>query len=258
MKKLFILLVLFSSVLFANIGTVMALKGQAQVQRASGNVDVASGMELLEGDTIVTQSKSRVQVMLKDETVVTVGSKSTFSFDEYSFDGENSKVSMKSSRGFFRSVTGRIGKLAPQRFKVKTASATIGIRGTDFWGITGGESEKVTCNKGAITIEYDGKTIEVGAGRYAIYGPKGIKEGKADSGSAGSGDDAKEGDEEDSEDEESDESSSDTPNPLDEFGSVDVPTEDIADVTQQTLINALEVLEAFGITVNTQDRPVEY
>ncbi len=176
MKKL-LLLVFVASGLLADIGTIMAVKGDAKVLRERGEVQAVGGLALLKGDNIITQERSRVQVMLKDETVVTIGAKSKFSFDEYIFDGANSKVAMSSSRGFFRSVTGRIGKLAPQRFKVKTASATIGIRGTDFWGVTGGEKEKFTCNRGKIIVSFDGGQRVVVAGRFLEIGPKGAKEG---------------------------------------------------------------------------------
>lgn len=263
-KKLLILLLLLSSALFANIGTVMALKGEASVERLSGDVDVKAGMKLLEGDTIVTQAKSRVQVMLKDETVVTIGSKSTFSFEEFSLDGANSKLVMRSSRGFFRSVTGKIGKLAPERFKVRTASATIGIRGTDFWGITGGESEKIICNKGAIFIEYDGKVIEVKAGGYVIYGPKGIKEGKTGSGEDGDSYDAKEDEDEEKEDDEEkgDNDKSDSPKiddipEEDDISEVDIPTEDIADIVQ-IIEEIVDITEPFTIDIGGEDRPVQY
>ena len=289
MKKLFILLFITTS-LFASIGTIMAAKGKAIVERGSSQkVYAIAGLKLLEGDTIVTQAKSRVQVMLLDETVITVGAKSSFSFEEYAFNGKNSKVTMTASRGFFRSVTGRIGKLAPQRFKVKTASATIGIRGTDFWGITGGETERVTCNKGAIVIEYDGKTIEVGAGSYASYGPKGVKQGKTNSGNKNSDkketkkrkkkdkqnkdkdkdednqeDDSDGNSEEsgtneegqDTQEESTDTQDTSTPELPDQDTNIgDIPTEDIADVTQ---VIEEKIVEPFTMTPGSEDRPVEY
>ena len=280
MKKLLILLFLATS-LFANIGTIMVTKGDAVVKRADSSTrDAKAGMIVLQGDAIVTQKRSRVQVMLKDETVVTIGSKSNFSFDEYSFDGAESKVAMSSVKGFFRSVTGKIGKLAPDRFKVKTATATIGIRGTDFWGTTGGDTEKFTCNKGAIVVSFAGGEIEVGAGRYLIVSPQGVKEGDAsddDADEASGDDDAN--DEEDEEEEEEEESkeedtSNDEKQSSDDGGAkepvsteesplvevietevieVNIPTEDIADVTQP-----VEVPEAFTIDITGEDREVEY
>jgi len=171
MMKIFLLLALSISV-WANIGNIMAIKGEAEVKRSSGALKAANGMQLLKGDEIVTGAKSRVQVMLKDETVVTVGANSSFGFEEFSFDGsKNSNVSMNANRGFFRSVSGKIGKLAPEIFKVKTASATIGIRGTDFSGDIVGDRQTFRCYKGGITVEYEGSSSDVDAGMMVELSP---------------------------------------------------------------------------------------
>jgi len=165
--KIFILL-LFTLSLWANIGNIMAIKGSADVKRGDKTIDAINGMVLEKGDTLLTAKKSRIQVMLQDETVVTIGANSSFSFEEYFYDNsKNSKLTMRANRGFFRSVTGQIGKLAPERFKVKTASATIGIRGTDFSGNILGESEVFKCYEGAIFVEFEGSQQELGAGMMA-------------------------------------------------------------------------------------------
>jgi len=160
----FLLLIVLQISLYASIGNIMAIKGSAEIKRESGLLKALSGMELLQGDLVITQEKSRVQVMLNDDTVVTIGSNSEFAFEEFSEDGVNSKVSMRAKRGFFRSVTGKIGKLAPERFKVKTASATIGIRGTDFSGEIGIDREVFKCFDGGIFVEFDGNVNELDAG----------------------------------------------------------------------------------------------
>ena len=163
--KIVILMLIMSLSLLANIGNVLALKGSADVKRASESLNVLIGMALQEGDEIVTGKKSRVQVMLKDETVVTIGENSSFSFEKFKFDGsKESKIEMRANRGFFRSVTGKIAKVAPERFKVRTASATIGIRGTDFSGNISGGREIFRCYKGAIFIEFDGGLHDIDAG----------------------------------------------------------------------------------------------
>lgn len=61
---------------------------------------------------------------------------------------------MQANRGFFRSVTGKIGKIAPEKFKVKTQLATIGIRGTDFSAQLGVDTASYICNRGEITLSY--------------------------------------------------------------------------------------------------------
>lgn len=243
MKKI-LLLLLLNIALLANIGTVMSFKGLALVKHISGDqIKIHTGLKLSQGDTVLTQKKSRVQVMLLDETVVTIGSNSKFSFNEYSFDDKKSKVAMSASRGFFRSVTGKIGKLAPQRFKVKTASSTIGIRGTDFWGIVGGETEKVTCNRGKISILYKGKTIIVTAGNYATYGPKGIMQGKI----------VHKVNEQKSKMQTKETSDKSKEAILEDPASnMDVPMEDIADITQN-IAN-----EPFDISSSSEDRATQY
>jgi len=133
----------------------MVSNGDAHVQRAKQVLTVKNGMDILKGDEIVTKKRTRVQVMLNDDTVITIGPDSSFSFIDYLFDGtKKSTIKMQAKRGFFRSVTGKIGKIAPERFKVKTQLATIGIRGTDFSAQLSDGSASYICNRGEITLNY--------------------------------------------------------------------------------------------------------
>lgn len=176
MRTLLILFFLQLS-LWASIGSVMAMRGSAELKRSNGLIKLENAMEIESADTIITHEKSRVQVMLLDSTVITIGENSEFRFDEFAYDGtKESKASMSSSRGFFRSVTGEIGKIAPERFKVKTASATIGIRGTDFSGEILGEREVFRCYSGAIYIDFEGGFREIEAGMMLELHAAGAKE----------------------------------------------------------------------------------
>jgi hypothetical protein len=150
----------------ASIGNIMALKGSADVHRNSNEMLHAQpGMTIEKGDKIVTQSKTRVQIILKDDTIITIGSNSSFQFDKFFFDGtKKSTLSMHMNRGFFRSVTGKIGKIAPERFKVKTSSATIGIRGTDFSVRLQNTIERFRCYSGGIRITFGNTTRDINAG----------------------------------------------------------------------------------------------
>ena len=138
----------------ADIGNIMALKGKAHVQRGiSRLLSAKAGMSLFQGDKIITKARTRVQVILKDNTIITIGSNSNFEFDTFIYDGtKKSKLKVKARRGFFRSVTGKIGKLAPERFTVETSSATIGIRGTDFSVNISTDAEIYKCYQGAIRV----------------------------------------------------------------------------------------------------------
>ena len=241
-----LLLVFLSISLWANIGNIMAMKGNAEVKRSTKSINATSGMDLKEGDEVVTAQKSRVQVMLNDDTVVTIGASSSFSFEEFSQDKQNEKISMRANRGFFRSVTGKIGKLAPERFKVKTSSATIGIRGTDFSGDIGTDRAVFKCYKGAIFVEFEGDIQDIDAGMMMeILGTKyEIKEFDVQKASENLGKNL---------------------NDLKGFviqaiDDGDIPTEVISDVTQiiQSILDEQTVDEPFELTPGEEDRPVEY
>ena len=164
MKHILFLLLLTGSI-FANIGNIMALKGKATLHRTSQQLPVQSGMPILQGDKISTSGKTRVQIILKDDTIITVGANSSISFDTFSYDGtKKSTIQMSSKRGFFRSVTGKIGKIAPERFMVKTSSATIGIRGTDFSVLQAHGIERFTCHRGGIRVKIGNKVRDLAPG----------------------------------------------------------------------------------------------
>ena len=178
MKYILFILTL-SSFIWSSIGNIGALKGSAEVVRNISTLKVESGMELHVEDKITTAEKSRVQAILNDDTIVTIGPKSVFIFDAYKFGNKNdSHVDMHLERGFFRSVTGEIGKLAPQRFNVKTVSTTIGIRGTDFSAFVSDVKEIITCHKGQISVLVEDKTYIVDEGKQLIL-VKSVKKKKS-------------------------------------------------------------------------------
>ncbi len=171
---------------FANIGTIMAISGNADIKRDAKMIHATNGMDIQEGDEIITQLKTKVQVMLNDDTAITIGPKSSFSFLEYTYDkSKNSRLSMKATRGFFRSVTGKIGKLAPERFKVKTNLATIGVRGTDFSALLRDTNAFYKCHSGEITVAFEDKIKAVSAGEQLQLSVEGgsIKQKRSKDGS---------------------------------------------------------------------------
>jgi hypothetical protein len=112
---------------------------------------------------------------------VTIGPNSIFVFDAYKFDGKNeNQAEMHIEHGFFRSITGQIGKLAPNRFNIKTASTTIGIRGTDFSANVSDKKEIITCHKGTISVTVEKKIYIVEEGEQLILVKKSVKKSNSD------------------------------------------------------------------------------
>ncbi len=134
MKYLILLITLFFSLeTFAAIGTITALKGSATIDRHQLIMPVKIGSTIDTTDIIQTSDKTLLQIIFSDKTAVTLGANTQFSVQSYQFgNAENSNAEFSLTKGFFKSVSGKIGKLAPQRFKIKTPTATIGIRGTTY------------------------------------------------------------------------------------------------------------------------------
>ena len=110
-------------VAFAQTGT--------QLPRAMGK-----GLALKEGDRLTTGEGATVIFKLQDGTRMTLRPNSemvvqAFKYTETAVAEDNSMV-LQLLRGGFRTVTGLIAKGSPESAKVQTATATIGIRGTDF------------------------------------------------------------------------------------------------------------------------------
>lgn len=169
MKKL-ILLIASSVMLFASVGEMLAVKGDVKIVRDNKEVVAKNGMAVEEKDVITTSNRAKAQIMFKDETVIRIGKSTTFKIEDYKFDGSaNSKANLKVSKGFFKAITGKIGKVARDNFKLKTKTATCGIRGTHFMGLVGDTEEKIACTKGAITVEAKGRSVDVLAGEITSF-----------------------------------------------------------------------------------------
>lgn len=160
-------LLILPLLLFANatVGRITALQGKADIKQGDITRAASLGSELVKHDQIVTKEKSKVQVIFQDETIITIGKNSQFSVDEYISDGADSEVQLSLFKGAMRTITGKIGKANPQKFKVKTKTATIGIRGTNFIIIViPGQGHIVVCTLGAITVQGNGGLINVPSG----------------------------------------------------------------------------------------------
>jgi hypothetical protein len=115
------------------IGNVIAVAGAPTARGDDGTRKLVQGEEVFEGDSIIVTT-GNAQIVLKDGTRLVVGPDSTLLLDQYVFRGKTKAqtIGIKALRGTYRFITGKSGKSA---YKITTAHATIGIRGTgfDFW-----------------------------------------------------------------------------------------------------------------------------
>ncbi|MEI7842895.1 MAG: FecR family protein [Gallionellaceae bacterium] len=118
------------------VGTVQKLRGAALTNHQSTSENLSVGMRVLVGDRIMTGTNTRVALKMNDGAILTLGADTEFVISDYRYSQklQQGSASLELLKGAFRAVTGAIGKLKERDFKIKTKVATIGIRGTDFWG----------------------------------------------------------------------------------------------------------------------------
>ncbi|WP_164469554.1 FecR family protein [Aliarcobacter cryaerophilus] len=165
MEKIIFMFLLFVSTLFANIGTVSLLEGEAFVKRGEETLRLNISDSISNNDFIETKTNSKVKITFIDNTIITIGKESSLKIEDYFFDSNNknsAKTELSVSKGAFHAITGQIGKVNPEKFKLKTKNATIGIRGTEIYG----DQNRVFCTQGAIFVLSFGETREVSQGFF--------------------------------------------------------------------------------------------
>lgn len=122
-------------------GTVQYLSGTLSAQRPDGSVRVlAERSSVAVGEVITTQRDSYAQLRFSDGGQVTLRPETQVRIETYAYDEgrpERDNFAMQLFKGGLRSLTGLIGKRSNNRnaYRMVTATATIGIRGTDYTAI---------------------------------------------------------------------------------------------------------------------------
>ena len=117
----------------ANIGTVTELKGSGEIVRESNVVGDSEGTTLQSMDTARTK-KGKMRLDFIDDTRVDVIDNSILVIDDFVYDPASGtgKLDMRAALGTVRYASGQIAKNSRQSVRVRTPSATISVRGTDF------------------------------------------------------------------------------------------------------------------------------
>ena len=113
------------------VGTAVAVRGGATAVGPEGTRGLANGADIFLGDKVETGVFGQVEIEFSDHTRLAVGANSSMVIDTYVMQTPTklSSFGLTASRGAFRFLTGNSPKLA---YRLKTPSATIGIRGTEF------------------------------------------------------------------------------------------------------------------------------
>ena len=119
----------------AQAGRVQFVHGNVQLVDAAGAIHaIHKGDAVNEGDTLVSGETASAQILMLDGGFIAIRPDTRLKFDSFKFSGkpdkpENSFFSLL--KGGFRAITGLIGRIRHQDYRITTPAATIGIRGTD-------------------------------------------------------------------------------------------------------------------------------
>ena len=134
-KWLLILFLVASSNVCAEIGEISELRGNGEVLRQSGGDKLLAklALDIFSYDDIRT-GNGRIAIQFVDESIIRLTEHSKIIVDEYIYDPDpsKSKLALRMASGTARFITGALGKIDKQNIKIRTPSATVAVRGTDF------------------------------------------------------------------------------------------------------------------------------
>jgi hypothetical protein len=117
-----------------DVGEIKVAKGVAHVERGTQRLPVKLGMPIQQADKVITGADATVGITFTDNSLLSIGPNSALAIDKYVFDSTTHAGQFDStlSKGSLAVVSGKIVKQSPEAMRVRTPSAIMGVRGTEF------------------------------------------------------------------------------------------------------------------------------
>lgn len=131
------ILILVPSIVLATLedaGEIGKIRGSGVLERDGDVITGDTGVGVQSMDTAVT-ARGQMQINFIDDTRVDITEHSRVLIDEFVYDPEGNKpgkLGLKAALGTMRYASGQIAKRNRQNVNIRTPSATISVRGTDF------------------------------------------------------------------------------------------------------------------------------
>src|SRR6267378_1407084 len=117
-------------------GRFLSVVGDVRVGREGAAQRAAQrAAQFYEGESIVTAAGSLAQLRMTDGALMSVRGDTEIKLERFSYAGENDRNAsflMSVLKGGLRTITGVIGRQNRERYRITTATVTLGVRGTDF------------------------------------------------------------------------------------------------------------------------------
>lgn len=142
---------------------VEAVQMPAWVERNGERRAAEPGQRLRAGDLAVTATGARAVLRLSDNSLIKLGEATELAVQKLDAARQGGQERME---GKFRLVTGVFRYATDYRSKaqgvqrdvsLQTATATVGVRGTDFWAMSDAEHDAVCVFEGAVAVMREGR-----------------------------------------------------------------------------------------------------
>lgn len=168
MKKLFCLFsaLVFSAYLSAvePIGTVTGLEGRVKAIDPEKNIRILTengGVYLK--DILITAEDAKAEIQFTDGTTLLLIPNTRYKVNAYTFsDIQTNRYIAALSRGGAQLITGLIAQKDPENFQLRTANATIGVRGTSFQARVMDSDLYVGAYSGDISVKNNASKLDLG------------------------------------------------------------------------------------------------
>ena len=137
------------------VGKVAVSVGEAKRVASSGKTDLLQvGLALSTGDKIVTGQDAVAILVFSDEGRISVRPGSELTIKHYEVDpkGVNTRIELELTKGTIRQISGNGSRSQPEKYRLNTPIAVIGVRGTDFLAKTSQDATEAFVHEGKIVV----------------------------------------------------------------------------------------------------------
>ena len=162
----------------APAGEVTHVSGALLVRKSDGSSKILAPQSKVEsGDLLATAGDTYARVKFTDGGEVTLRPNTQFRIESFVYDQANAATDsalFNLIKGGLRTITGALGKRKPDAYQMRTAVATIGIRGTNY-GLLLCQNDCQNLRNNEGQVPQNGLHLDVAQGLISVTNPGGEK-----------------------------------------------------------------------------------
>lgn len=128
-----------ASAFAADAGRIKSARGTAWIERAGTRLPATVGTAVRPEDVVVTGADGALGITLADDSRLSIGPDTTLAIERFAFNPvtHEGRHEVFLQRGTLAAVSGKVARHSPDAMKVRTPTAVLGVRGTEFVVRTG-------------------------------------------------------------------------------------------------------------------------